>query len=471
MIAAFTVVAHAARAEPILLASFDAIERGAGAPETDERIQIVLRNAFFPHFEPVDLGDGYWWTSGQSGTAVFTSKNTESYDAIAERLTDGIDQFLTTLVLAPNGGAGGGFFESRRLGSSPDLIGNTLELIRLIVHDVTINPWESPVGGTQGIEWSVDMTYEFWGIPVPELDSAMLLVVGLVYTRRHLFARKSPHVLHKTALPMHGLIPLRRPRRIAGAFLRRSLLSESASCFCQRTPLLLLVSLVGNLSSNLCAYEQERQRDDFFTGIGASEKTLSFTGLPVATSSCVSVQVMIWGDFASSAKYCTGRFGFTPINSATVIDLDGVGGVNAESNIPADGKLLRTDAVTHCNPGFWFTFIFQIPKDDFNSQLNNGNLDFVFTIPSQSAPVDRICEACKLGCCAGSTDRKLGNCPSPLSRVWVKLIYNPAAYSTCPECEVASDCGSSVHECGALPYERGPGRPRSVRPRVYSHNP
>ena len=116
------------------------------------------------------------------------------------------------------------------------------------------------------------------------------------------------------------------------------------------------------------AYEQPQQVFEFHTANStARTKTLHFTNLPTATSDCVSVQVMIWGDFGSSANYCTGRFGSISINSNTVFDLNGIGGVNTDSSIPADGKLLRFDGDTKCQVGFWFTYIFQIDKDDFNS--------------------------------------------------------------------------------------------------------
>lgn len=112
-------------------------------------------------------------------------------------------------------------------------------------------------------------------------------------------------------------------------------------------------------------FTQDRTRFEFHNG--NRTQTLPFTGLPTATGDCVSVQVMIWGDFGSSANYCTGKFGSISINSNTVFDLNGIGGVNTDSSIPADGKLLRFDGDTKCNFGFWFTYIFQIDKDDFNS--------------------------------------------------------------------------------------------------------
>jgi len=217
-----------------------------------------------------------------------------------------------------------------------------------------------------------------------------------------------------------------------------------------RTCILTAMSGALSIATTGIAFEVQEEDTDFFSGPPITAITsLNFTGLPVATSDCVSVQVMIWGDFAPFGNYCTAQFGSIPINSGTVLDLKGIQGINPDSGIPADGRLLFSDGDTYCNSGFWFTFIFQISKADFNSQLNGGSLQFRFTISGASGEVERICEACALGCCFADNDRRLGNCSAPLSRVRVKLIYNPALYTCsecCAGCAQPSDC-SDGNEC------------------------
>ena len=164
-------------AEPILLGSFDAIAMGAGAPETEFRIQIVLRNDLFPDYDPIDIGHGIFWEDGDSGVIEFSNSD-ENFEEMAARVTDGVDQFLSTIVFATLGGAGDGAVESQLFGLPVDLIGNELEFIRLLVHSVTIEFYDSPYSELEGIQWNVDMTWEFWGEPIPEPQTIAIMVLG-----------------------------------------------------------------------------------------------------------------------------------------------------------------------------------------------------------------------------------------------------------------------------------------------------
>ncbi|NOS99244.1 MAG: PEP-CTERM sorting domain-containing protein [Phycisphaerales bacterium] len=58
-------------------------------------------------------------------------------------------------------------------------MGSQIDFIRLIVHDVAIEPYTSPDGShLEGIRWNVESTYEIWGRPIPEPGSLPLVVLG-----------------------------------------------------------------------------------------------------------------------------------------------------------------------------------------------------------------------------------------------------------------------------------------------------
>ena len=185
VIAAVVSFATHAHADSLLLGSLTGSASGASAPETELRVQIVLVHQSVVAPFRLQLGGGTWWEDEDSGAIDFTSESDEDFDALAARLTDGVDELLHIFVRASNAGVGNGWPESVWVDGSPDLVGNRLDFIRLIVHELSVAPYTSPNGGTEGTQWDVDWTYEFWGNPIPEPTSLSLLGIGaLALVRR-----------------------------------------------------------------------------------------------------------------------------------------------------------------------------------------------------------------------------------------------------------------------------------------------
>ncbi len=175
---------YSASGVPELLFEFSQMGNGGGAPETDFRVQVVLRHS--PDHSPSDavyFGLGVFWADGESGIVDFTSDTDPNFEEFATRLTDGVDELVAPLALdVDNVGTGSVALESEWGFGSPDLVGNSLDFIRLIVDDVRVEPWE-PEPGVEGFLADVDFTFQFWGTPIPEPSTLMLLMVGCVIAR------------------------------------------------------------------------------------------------------------------------------------------------------------------------------------------------------------------------------------------------------------------------------------------------
>lgn len=172
-------------AGPILLASFDATSGVASAgtgPPPEHRVQFVLELTAYPDVLGSRVGMGVFWEDGESGVVDFTPETDNGFLGFADLATNGINDWLIDLIIFPGGsGGGGGAPESVRLGTSPDLIDYQLDVIRLVVHDVTIeqfSPKNNP--DLEGTRVLGHLTYEFYGTVVPEPTTITVLGASLV---------------------------------------------------------------------------------------------------------------------------------------------------------------------------------------------------------------------------------------------------------------------------------------------------
>lgn len=175
-------------AEPVLLASYDFTSEGGHAPESDPRVEFILQlPTTFPPSDFFGLGVDMdiFWEDGDQGSFDFSAGTDEAFDDFALFATDGIEDNFTIFDLFPSGSGGGTppSPESVLFGVSPDLVGNELQLVRLIVHEVSFEPWvPDPVQypEIEGFLYSADLTYEFYGTPIPEPTTLIVLACGLV---------------------------------------------------------------------------------------------------------------------------------------------------------------------------------------------------------------------------------------------------------------------------------------------------
>ena len=180
----------AASAGPVLLASVDL--RGgqsANSPPLEQRVAFIL--TLFPEFTPDTqhdgLGDDVFWGDGAVGFVDFTAKNEDDFASFADLATNGVNNFyLFFAQWAGGGGAGGGAPESNWLCPSspcddqpPDLLGNRLDFVRLVVHSVEFDQVEVAPGEVEYRTFE-DLTYEFYGTPVPEPEMLSIVGVGTI---------------------------------------------------------------------------------------------------------------------------------------------------------------------------------------------------------------------------------------------------------------------------------------------------
>lgn len=159
-----------------LLHSLTTTEGGEYAPFVPVRgFELVLQY----NLPELPIGTGFFWQDGSSGSVEFTSTSEAGFDVFVGNLTDGVDSEILTLVdLIPGGpGAGSGRLESAWGFGTPDLVGNQIDLIRLVVDDFSIQMFVDPEFG-DGVQWETHFTWEFWGEPVPEPATFAMAAMG-----------------------------------------------------------------------------------------------------------------------------------------------------------------------------------------------------------------------------------------------------------------------------------------------------
>lgn len=187
------ILSASASAGPVLLASFDQ-KGGFSSASSTIRVGFVLglyeqfsedavligtdpSATSWPFFQPLRF-----WGEGETGYVELTPTSDAGFAAFALAATDGTDnQFVTWESWDPwvRGGHGGS--ESILFGREGDLLGYSLELVRINVNNIRYVPQ-----GFQGPEWQWEITYEFFGSQiVPEPRSVIgILFLGILVLRR-----------------------------------------------------------------------------------------------------------------------------------------------------------------------------------------------------------------------------------------------------------------------------------------------
>ena len=170
-----------------LIFSLDYAASGSAAPlAAPEGLQFVIQfHSFNDPGATKEFGqyEHVFWQDGTSGSHDFTPTHTEDFGDFSFIITNGIDDELGLLTLNSAGSGGGGLSPESVWGfGHPDLFGNEIDLISLVVHDLSIQPYWSLQAG-EGLQWNGHITWEFWGTPTPEPVAIFLLAFGLAVVR------------------------------------------------------------------------------------------------------------------------------------------------------------------------------------------------------------------------------------------------------------------------------------------------
>ena len=139
------------------------------------------------------VGREAYWQDGASGSYDFSVDSSGEAAALASLVTNGYDDEIGLLTYNEfYGSQGSAALESQWGFGNPDLAGNQIDFIRLVVHDLTIQPYDDGPPFGEGLEWNGHITWEFWGTPVPEPASAMLLFLTATLLLRR--GRASRHL-------------------------------------------------------------------------------------------------------------------------------------------------------------------------------------------------------------------------------------------------------------------------------------
>lgn len=127
----------------------------------------------------VQLGRGVFWEQGDTGSVEFGAATDPGFEVFADLATNGMDDVFGDGVFWPTGGVISRSLESEVFQGSPDLVGFELDFVRLSVRQVDFTPFESPTG-VPGVTVDYDLTYDFFGHPIPEPSSIILVGPGAV---------------------------------------------------------------------------------------------------------------------------------------------------------------------------------------------------------------------------------------------------------------------------------------------------
>ena len=162
-----------------LITTFDRqIEGDYGACDLSGPVEFYLGlNEPWPSLiTPIGSGLALW-NDGDSGSYDITPLNEPLFNDLSSTLTNGVDDLIFLLQGMPscsplNGGQGN--FESLFFQNGSDLTGFTLDFVRLDIANVSINTIDND---PHRLAWSANVTYGFWGQPVPEPASLSFMML------------------------------------------------------------------------------------------------------------------------------------------------------------------------------------------------------------------------------------------------------------------------------------------------------
>lgn len=175
------------------------VDRSVNIFSTSEfDLEFVLGDAFFTPSNPVKLFDDLSLSPANIGDVyVANSTNDPDFQSVADRLTDGNDEFIR-LVLEETatgrkeqrGWRESGFFIGHGSPVDPDLTGATVEGLQLRIDGFVLMPNSPAALLPTGPQVEVLMTFTVLGTAVPEPSTLALGAAGLAmlvragYTRR-----------------------------------------------------------------------------------------------------------------------------------------------------------------------------------------------------------------------------------------------------------------------------------------------
>ncbi len=161
-------------------------------------LEFVLGDAFFTPSNPVKLFEGLAITPASVGAVFERTLSDPELQSVAERLTDGNDQYIRLILeesasgrREQRGWKESGFFVGRGSSGNPDLAGSTVEAIRLRIDEFVLHSGSPAALAPAGPPVKVLMTFTVVGT-VPEPSTLALGAGGLAISCGRRLRRRIP---------------------------------------------------------------------------------------------------------------------------------------------------------------------------------------------------------------------------------------------------------------------------------------
>lgn len=191
LIVVFALLSSAATASagPVLLASFGGSVGSGSTGLTDPRVRVgLLVTASSDTGTSISTNDILFSTNflhgGESGEYWFNAETNPQVTEFNNLLTNGNDDRINLFTGWPEleragirGDRESFYFERDvKIGESPDLVGFQLVSIRLVISDLRIEPLV--VRDQEELIARFSYGYEFYGTPIPEPGTCVLVAIG-----------------------------------------------------------------------------------------------------------------------------------------------------------------------------------------------------------------------------------------------------------------------------------------------------